>query len=141
MMLLKRAILVVALWTILAIHQSTGQREQEIAKDLHLQMFYRWQANTNPQVELTKEEASWWYSLGEYRPRQNEYDEYYPRVSYPTYEYPPYPPYGGGGGPGEPRKCELIPGPMRTRYEFRYFIFFFFLFFFLCLQMKGGVTA
>ena len=88
--------------------------------DTNVDAFFRqWEQSRERNISyyLSAYQASWFYSLGSYRPPPS-YDEppTYPRQYRPEYSYPPYP-TGGGGGGGV--CCDLIPGPVRTRKEYR----------------------
>ena len=90
--------------------------------DTNVDAFFRqWEQSRERNISyyLSAYQASWFYSLGSYRPPPS-YDEppTYPRQYRPEYSYPPYP-TGGGGGTGDGVCCDLIPGPVRTRKEYR----------------------
>ena len=90
--------------------------------DTNVDAFFRqWEQSRERNISyyLSAYQASWFYSLGSYRPPPS-YEEppTYPRQYRPEYSYPPYP-TGGGGGTGDGVCCDLIPGPVRTRKEYR----------------------
>ena len=96
----------------------TEPPRRELDPDVHA-FFRQWEQSLERNISyyLSANQASWFYSLGSYRPPPS-YDEppTYPRQYRPEYSYPPYP-TGGGGGGGV--CCDLIPGPVRTRKEYR----------------------